>query len=200
MARYLFKGDVAKQGGNDHPSTMPVSSYKTRDGHINIAASGDAIWKRLCKVLDKEEWLALPEFASDSLRVKNCKPLNESLNAVLAASTECFGGLLLMAGLMSRLAALPLAFTMIVAALGTGRRTVRRRNVPMNGTLGEKTSRPVSLLTTAPGGSRKANGIYPRRSECVMSDRGKMMGFETLISGRQSMRNAASAERSALFS
>lgn len=37
------------------------------------------------------------------------------LNAVLAASTECFGGLLLMAGLMSRLTALPLAFAMIVA-------------------------------------------------------------------------------------
>jgi putative oxidoreductase len=37
------------------------------------------------------------------------------LNAILAASTECFGGLLLMAGLMSRLSALPLAFTMIVA-------------------------------------------------------------------------------------
>lgn len=37
------------------------------------------------------------------------------INAILAASTECFGGLLLMAGLMSRLSALPLAFTMIVA-------------------------------------------------------------------------------------
>ena len=37
------------------------------------------------------------------------------LNAILATSTECFGGLLLMAGLMSRLSALPLAFTMIVA-------------------------------------------------------------------------------------
>jgi len=37
------------------------------------------------------------------------------LNAILAASAECFGGLLLMAGLMSRLSALPLAFTMIVA-------------------------------------------------------------------------------------
>lgn len=37
------------------------------------------------------------------------------LNAILAASTECFGGLLLAAGFMSRLSALPLTFTMIVA-------------------------------------------------------------------------------------
>ena len=39
------------------------------------------------------------------------------LNAVLAASVECFGGLLLLVGLASRLVALPLAFTMIVAFL-----------------------------------------------------------------------------------
>ena len=88
VARYLFKGDVAKQGGNDHPSTMPVSSYRTRDGYINIAASGDAIWKRLCKVLGHEEWLAMPEFSSDPLRVKNRKDLNDALNTVLAAGTS----------------------------------------------------------------------------------------------------------------
>lgn len=38
-----------------------------------------------------------------------------TLNARLAASTECFGGLLLMLGLGSRLVSVPLAFTMIVA-------------------------------------------------------------------------------------
>lgn len=37
------------------------------------------------------------------------------LSAVLAGSAECFGGLLLMAGLLSRLASIPLVFTMLVA-------------------------------------------------------------------------------------
>ncbi len=36
-------------------------------------------------------------------------------NAYLASATECFGGLLLVVGLASRLVALPVAFTMIVA-------------------------------------------------------------------------------------
>lgn len=39
------------------------------------------------------------------------------LNAWLAGATECFGGLLLIAGLASRLTALPLIVTMIVAYL-----------------------------------------------------------------------------------
>jgi putative oxidoreductase len=38
-----------------------------------------------------------------------------TFNAYLAASAECFGGLFLMLGLLSRLVSIPLAFTMIVA-------------------------------------------------------------------------------------
>jgi putative oxidoreductase len=37
------------------------------------------------------------------------------LNAVLAGSTECFGGLLLLLGLGSRIITIPLIFTMLVA-------------------------------------------------------------------------------------
>lgn len=39
------------------------------------------------------------------------------LNAAMAGATECFGGLLLLVGLASRLVSLPLMFTMIVAYL-----------------------------------------------------------------------------------
>lgn len=43
------------------------------------------------------------------------------LNAIVAGATECFGGLLLAAGLFSRLVSVPLAFTMAVA-YGTAHR------------------------------------------------------------------------------
>ena len=39
------------------------------------------------------------------------------LNALLAGSTECFGGLLLLLGLGSRLITVPLIFTMVIAYL-----------------------------------------------------------------------------------
>jgi putative oxidoreductase len=38
-------------------------------------------------------------------------------NALLAGATECFGGLLLLVGLASRLVSVPLAFTMVIAYL-----------------------------------------------------------------------------------
>lgn len=43
------------------------------------------------------------------------------LNAILAGSTECFGGLLLLIGLASRLTTVPLMFTMVVAYLTADR-------------------------------------------------------------------------------
>jgi putative oxidoreductase len=41
------------------------------------------------------------------------------LNAYAAATVECFGGILLLLGLGSRLVAIPLAFTMVIALLTT---------------------------------------------------------------------------------
>jgi len=42
-----------------------------------------------------------------------------AVSAVLASTTECFGGLLLLVGLASRLTTLPLIFTMVIAYLTT---------------------------------------------------------------------------------
>src|SRR6478672_11778985 len=39
-ARYLMKNEVPPQMGNDHPTSMPTSAYRTKDGYINVACSG----------------------------------------------------------------------------------------------------------------------------------------------------------------
>jgi putative oxidoreductase len=46
-------------------------------------------------------------------------------NALLAGSTECFGGLLLTLGLASRLISIPVAFTMVIAYLTADMEAVR---------------------------------------------------------------------------
>ena len=42
------------QAGNNHPTSIPTGVFKTRDGHINIAAAGSAM-ERLCKAIDARE-------------------------------------------------------------------------------------------------------------------------------------------------
>jgi len=36
--------DVAKQAGNNHPTSIPTGVFKTSDGYINIATTGGRIW------------------------------------------------------------------------------------------------------------------------------------------------------------
>ncbi len=79
-ARYTMKGEVPPQMGNDHPTSMPTSAYKTADGYINVACSGEGMWRRLCNVLGREDMLAMPEFKTNELRSKNRAKLNDLLN------------------------------------------------------------------------------------------------------------------------
>ena len=83
-ARYLKEGEVPPQVGNDHPTSMPTSAYRTADGHINVAASGDGMWQRLCKAIGREDLLARAEFKDGAGRSKNRAALNAELNAALA--------------------------------------------------------------------------------------------------------------------
>lgn len=61
------------------------------------------------------------------------------LNAMIAGSVECFGGLLLLVGLGSRLVSIPLAFTMVIAYLTADSKAVH-----------EMFSNPEGFLTAAP--------------------------------------------------
>jgi crotonobetainyl-CoA:carnitine CoA-transferase CaiB-like acyl-CoA transferase len=84
-ARYSIKGEVPPQMGNDHPTSMPTSAYQTADGYINVACSGDGMWKRLCNILGQEDLIARPEFKDNESRSINRKQLNEVLNKAFAA-------------------------------------------------------------------------------------------------------------------
>jgi len=83
-ARYLMDGEVPPQVGNDHPTSMPTSAYTTADGYINIGASGEGMWKRLCPAVGRPELLARPEFEGGANRAKNRKALNAELNSALS--------------------------------------------------------------------------------------------------------------------
>ena len=87
-ARYTMKGDVPGQVGNDHPTSMPTSAYKTADGYINVAASGDGMWTRICKLFGREELATDERFRTNELRAKNRAALNAAMNEALAKRTS----------------------------------------------------------------------------------------------------------------
>ena len=70
-ARWLMKGEVPKQAGNNHPTSIPTGVYRTRDGYMNIAASGHKIWLRMCDAIGAPELAAHPDYATGAARSKN---------------------------------------------------------------------------------------------------------------------------------
>jgi formyl-CoA transferase len=75
-ARWLIGNEVPPQAGNDHPTGIPTGVFPTKDGHINIAASGGELYKRLCHAIGSPELIDDPEFVSGGRRSRNRLKLN----------------------------------------------------------------------------------------------------------------------------
>ena len=87
-ARWLMKGEVPHQAGNNHPTSIPTGVFPTRDGHINLAIAGEAIWRRFCTAIDAEEWITDPEFEVNAKRSEN----RDKLNGLIAERFKRRGG------------------------------------------------------------------------------------------------------------
>ena len=78
-ARWLMDGEVPKQAGNNHPTSIPTGVFKTRDGYINIAVTGRKIWERFCKAIDAADLVAHKDYSTAADRSKNRDALNAEL-------------------------------------------------------------------------------------------------------------------------
>jgi len=87
-ARYTMDGQVPPQVGNDHPTSMPTSAYRTADGHLNVAASGSVMWLRLCEAIGRPELIDDVRFRRADDRAANRAVLADELNAALQTRTS----------------------------------------------------------------------------------------------------------------
>jgi crotonobetainyl-CoA:carnitine CoA-transferase CaiB-like acyl-CoA transferase len=60
--RWLIDGEVPPQAGNDHPTLFPMGVFKTKDGQINLAASGPEMYGDFLRAIGAEELADDPRF------------------------------------------------------------------------------------------------------------------------------------------
>jgi len=87
-ARWLYKGEVAPQAGNNHPTSIPTGVFKTADGHINIASTGGKMWQKLCQTLGMPAIADAPEYATGAARLANRDALNAEIDRHTVAKTS----------------------------------------------------------------------------------------------------------------
>jgi formyl-CoA transferase len=86
--RWTIDRKVPPQAGNEHPVAVPTGLFATRDGHINIAVTGDDIYRRLCRAMDAEHLADEPEFVSARSRYFNREKVNQAVGALLEKKTS----------------------------------------------------------------------------------------------------------------
>jgi crotonobetainyl-CoA:carnitine CoA-transferase CaiB-like acyl-CoA transferase len=88
--RYLNEKELPIQVGNDHATRMPTGVYETADGLVTICAAADAMWKKLCIEIGRDDLIVNPLFADQYGRSKNRVALNQELESALSAQDAAF--------------------------------------------------------------------------------------------------------------
>jgi crotonobetainyl-CoA:carnitine CoA-transferase CaiB-like acyl-CoA transferase len=76
------------QGGAAEPIGMPIGMFKTKDGFMSVNARRDEHFKRLAKLLGREDWLSDPRYVDMQARVKHREALLAELRPYFETKTS----------------------------------------------------------------------------------------------------------------
>ena len=85
-ARVTMSGDVPKQVGNDHPTSVPTSAYKTSDGYVIISGMANK-WPALCEALGDPDMATRAGFESLEERRKHRDEVNAAIEELTQKAT-----------------------------------------------------------------------------------------------------------------
>ena len=83
-ARYTISGEIPQQEGNNHPTNTPTGVFPTSDGVINIQASAEHLFKRMCDALGAPEIYENSDYSSNEKRTA----LRDQINAEISKYTK----------------------------------------------------------------------------------------------------------------
>lgn len=81
--RWLVDGEVPHAEGNQHPAGVPMGTFETADGHVNLAAPGDEMFRKFAHLVGREDWLSDPRYGSLTDRYTNRDALRADVSAIL---------------------------------------------------------------------------------------------------------------------
>jgi crotonobetainyl-CoA:carnitine CoA-transferase CaiB-like acyl-CoA transferase len=87
-ARWLTKGEVPQQAGNNHPTSVPTGVFKTADGAINIGVAGNVIWQRFADAIGKPEWAESEDYKDNPDRLARRDQLNAEIETITMTRTS----------------------------------------------------------------------------------------------------------------
>lgn len=84
IARYQATGQSPGPLGARHPSITPFSAFKTKGGHMVIAAGNNALFEKLCTAMDLPALSSDPRFIDNDARTQNWDDLQRLMEERLS--------------------------------------------------------------------------------------------------------------------
>lgn len=86
IAMALASGREPGRSGSEAAMIVPYKAYRAADRYLVIAAGNDALFRKLCGALGRDEWGEDPRFASNAERVANREVLNALIEGIVATA------------------------------------------------------------------------------------------------------------------
>jgi crotonobetainyl-CoA:carnitine CoA-transferase CaiB-like acyl-CoA transferase len=87
IANLQVSGAVPSKLGSENAGIAPYKAYEADGGWIVIAVGNDALFRKLCAVIDRKDWISDPLFATNPDRVRNRALLNALLSDIVKLCT-----------------------------------------------------------------------------------------------------------------
>jgi crotonobetainyl-CoA:carnitine CoA-transferase CaiB-like acyl-CoA transferase len=84
LTRYFSSGEVPGPSGAGALTSPTYRAYKAADDRIIISAFNERMWRDLCGVLERPEWIEDPRFVDARRRVENRAVMIEMISEVMA--------------------------------------------------------------------------------------------------------------------
>jgi len=88
--QYFAEGTPPQPLGSAHRMLAPYQAIRCSDGYITLGAANDRLFQRLCDLLGHPEWAADPDYANDTLRVRNRAGLIERIETISATEPRSY--------------------------------------------------------------------------------------------------------------
>ncbi len=83
-SEYFGTGRDPQKLGSAHPRNAPYQAFKARDTYFGMAAGNNALWKSVCKLVERPDLEEDPRYTSTTLRAKHQVKLRGTLEAIFA--------------------------------------------------------------------------------------------------------------------
>ncbi|KXV01857.1 carnitine dehydratase [Caballeronia megalochromosomata] len=83
-SEYFGTGRDPQKLGSAHPRNAPYQAFKARDTYFGMAAGNNALWKSVCKVIERPEFELDERYTSTTLRAQHQVDLRNTLEAIFA--------------------------------------------------------------------------------------------------------------------